>query len=138
MRLGEGKMLVHDVWVADSYAQALREARPSHDETKKWLAPYGRWTHYRHEDGSRFQFGEIPTLEQSIEQGFLWAGSPEDVAEQILSFCDGLELEFLNLFVQQPGMTDGQVREQMGRFMTQVYPLVATKLGARLPVAAAG
>src|SRR6266540_6714907 len=80
---GEKRMLVIAVRVEDTYEEAMRTARPGHDEFWKFLGPYGWSRGYMGDDGKPAKPGLIPTLETSIEQKTILLGSAADVAEGV-------------------------------------------------------
>lgn len=77
------------------------------------------------EDGRPVKPGLIPTLEQSMEQRTILVGTAEEVAEQVQDYKDLLGLEYLTLFPHLVGDPYSKAVEQMGRFMTEVVPLVS-------------
>ncbi|MDQ3810268.1 MAG: LLM class flavin-dependent oxidoreductase, partial [Chloroflexota bacterium] len=80
---GEDRQLVVNVHLADTHEQALRRARPGHDEFWRFLAPYGRSRVYLDEQGKPWEWGRVPSLEESIAQGTWFVGTADDVGEQL-------------------------------------------------------
>ena len=62
----------------DTHEQALEGARPGHDEFFRFLAPYGRSRSYLDENGKPWEWGRMPTLEDSIAQGAWIVGTAEN------------------------------------------------------------
>ncbi|HEY8491865.1 MAG TPA: LLM class flavin-dependent oxidoreductase [Dehalococcoidia bacterium] len=117
---GGHRMLVVNVHVADSTEQAVREMRDGHDEFYKLLAPYGATTHYVDPDGSRWAFGRMPALEDSMAQGSFVVGSVEAVRDELGEVLQELQPEVLTVMLRFPGMGREESLEQMRRFTTEV------------------
>ena len=77
------------------------------------------------EDGRPVKPGLIPSLEESMQQRTILVGTAEEVAEQVQEYKDLLGLEHLTLFPHLVGDPYSKAVEQMGRFMTEVVPLVS-------------
>lgn len=122
---GEKRNLVLNVRIGDTYEDAVRDARPGHDEFWKFLGPYGWSRGYLAADGTPAPPGSIPSLEESIDQRTWVVGSPDDVAEGIAFHRDNLGgLAHLTVFPNFPGDTYATSEEQMQRFSEQVRPLL--------------
>ena len=121
---GDKRMLVVTVRIEDTYEEALRSARPGHDEFWKFLGPYGWSRGYRGADGKPVAPGMIPTLEESIEQKTILLGTPADVAAEIRFFRELLGLEHLTIFPHLLGDPYAKAEEQLARFVEEVLPLV--------------
>jgi len=121
---GEGRMLVVNVRIEDTYEQAVASARPGHDEFWKFLGPYGWSRGYRNPDGSPVAPGLIPTLEDSLENRTWIVGSPAQVAEGIAAYRDRLGLTDLCLFPNFSGDTYDKTDEQLTRYAEEVRPLL--------------
>jgi alkanesulfonate monooxygenase SsuD/methylene tetrahydromethanopterin reductase-like flavin-dependent oxidoreductase (luciferase family) len=76
------------------------------------------------EDGKPVKPGLIPSLEESMKQRTILVGTAEEVAEQVQEFRDLLGVQNLTLFPHLVGDPYSKAVEQMGRFMTDVVPLV--------------
>ncbi|MFM8268485.1 MAG: LLM class flavin-dependent oxidoreductase [Ilumatobacteraceae bacterium] len=118
------RMLVVSVRIEDSYEEAVRTARPGHDEFWKFLGPYGWSRGYMGPDGKPVKPGLIPTLEESMAQRTILVGTAEQVAEQVSEFRELLGLENLTIFPHLIGDPYKKAVEQMQRFMDDVIPLV--------------
>jgi alkanesulfonate monooxygenase SsuD/methylene tetrahydromethanopterin reductase-like flavin-dependent oxidoreductase (luciferase family) len=118
--VGGDRMLVVNVHVADSDAEAMAGMRDGHDEFYKLLAPYGATTHYTGPDGTRWSFGRMPTLEDSVQQGAFVVGSVERVRDELGEVVEELQPEVLTVMVRFPGMSPAAAREQMERFAVEV------------------
>ena len=118
------RMLVVAVRIEDSYEEAVRTARPGHDEFWKFLGPYGWSRGYMGPDGRPVAPGLIPTLEESMEQRTMLVGTPEEVAAQVQELRDLLGLEHLTIFPHLIGDPYKKAVEQMARFKDEVLPLV--------------
>ena len=118
-------MLVLNVRVADTYEQALRDARDGHDEFWKFLGPYGWSRGYMAADGRPAAAGLIPSLEESLEQKVWVIGTAEDVAEGIAGYAESLGgLEHLTLFPNFPGETYDEAAEHVMRVGEELLPLL--------------
>jgi alkanesulfonate monooxygenase SsuD/methylene tetrahydromethanopterin reductase-like flavin-dependent oxidoreductase (luciferase family) len=121
----EKRMLVVAVRIEDTHEDAIRTARPGHDEFWKFLGPYGWSRGYMGEDGKPAKPGLIPTLDESIENKTILLGTPEQVAEGIDFYKDLLGLEHLTIFPHLLGDSYKKADEQMARFIEQVVPLLS-------------
>src|SRR6266540_4697050 len=84
---GEDRQAVLNVHIADTHEKALAGARAGHDEFFRFLAPYGRSRSYVDENGKPWEWGRMPTLEDSMAQGAWFVGTADDVVEQIQRFA---------------------------------------------------
>ncbi len=125
LAVGDKRMLVVAVRIEDTHEEAIRTARPGHDEFWKFLGPYGWSRGYMGPDGKPVGPGLIPTLEESIEQKTILVGTPEEVAAGVQMYRDLLGVESLTLFPHLIGDPYSKAVEQMERFMTEVVPLVS-------------
>ncbi|MEX0847421.1 MAG: LLM class flavin-dependent oxidoreductase [Ilumatobacteraceae bacterium] len=122
---GDKRMLVVSVRIEDTHEEAIRTARNGHDEFWKFLGPYGWSRGYMGPDGRPVQPGLIPTLEESMDQRTILAGSPEEVAGHVQFFRDELGVDNLTIFPHLIGDPYSKAVEQMDRFMNEVVPLVS-------------
>ena len=122
LALGEKRMLVRCVHVADTYEQAIEEVRPGHDEMWKFLGPYGWSKGYMGQDGKPAAPGLIPELEESIDQKIWLVGTADDVGEQIEWYRELLGVENLLLFPMMPGDSYDAAGDQLNRLATDVLP----------------
>lgn len=121
---GERRMLVLNVRIEDTHEEAMRTARPGHDEFWKFLGPYGWSRGYMGKDGKPADAGLIPTLEESLENRTWIVGTPDEVAEGIATYRDELGLEELCLFPNFPGDRYDKTIEQLTRYAEEVRPLL--------------
>jgi alkanesulfonate monooxygenase SsuD/methylene tetrahydromethanopterin reductase-like flavin-dependent oxidoreductase (luciferase family) len=122
---GEKRVLVVDVFIADSKEEAIAGAKPSHDEYWKFLVPYGRTRGYRDPDGNPYPLDFVPTIEQSIAQKAWMIGTPEQVAEDIQFRIDELGgIDTLAVFPVCLGAPYDVYEEQITRFAEEVRPLL--------------
>jgi alkanesulfonate monooxygenase SsuD/methylene tetrahydromethanopterin reductase-like flavin-dependent oxidoreductase (luciferase family) len=135
LRPGEDRQIVLNVHIADSHEEAMRRARPGHDEFFRFLAPYGRSRSYADENGQPWAHGRIPSLEESIAQGAWLVGTADEVGEQVLQLQRDLALEYLSIFPHFPGMERDDAIEQFERFARDIRPRLsapeAQAVGAR-------
>jgi alkanesulfonate monooxygenase SsuD/methylene tetrahydromethanopterin reductase-like flavin-dependent oxidoreductase (luciferase family) len=120
----EKRMLVVSIRIEDSHEAAVTSARNGHDEFWKFLGPYGWSRGYKGPDGKPAAPGLIPTLEESIEQRTILVGSPEEVAGGVDYFRQLLGVENVTIFPHLIGDPYQKAFEQMGRFTTEVIPLL--------------
>jgi len=124
LRAGDKRMLVIAVRVEDSREEAMRTARPGHDEFWKFLGPYGWSRGYMGDDGKPAKAGLIPTLETSINQKTILLGTAADVAEGVQFYQDLLGVEHITIFPHLLGDPYAKANEQMARFIQEVVPLL--------------
>ena len=122
---GEGRMLVLNIRIEDSYEQALASARPGHDEFWKFLGPYGWSRGYAGADGQPAPAGLIPTLEESLANRTWIVGTAEQVAEGIDAYRRELSLQELCIFPNFSGDSYAKTDEQLTRYAEFVRPLLA-------------
>ena len=122
---GEGRMLVLNIRIEDSYEQALASARPGHDEFWKFLGPYGWSRGYAGADGQPAPAGLIPTLEESLANRTWIVGTAEQVAEGIDAYRQELSLQELCIFPNFSGDSYAKTDEQLTRYAELVRPLLA-------------
>ena len=124
LAVGDKRMLVVSVRIEDTHEEAMRSARPGHDEFWKFLGPYGWSRGYIGADGRPAAPGLIPSLEESMRQQTILCGSPEEVAAGVQSLRDLLGMEQMVVFPHLIGDPYAKAVEQMERFMVDVVPLV--------------
>ena len=122
---GAKRTLVLSIRIEDSYEDAVRSARNGHDEFWKFLGPYGWSRGYKADDGRPAKPGLVPTLEMSMDQKMYLVGTAEQVAETLQWYRAELGLENVIIFPHLIGDPYEKAVEQMGRFMSEVVPLVA-------------
>ena len=124
LQRGEHRLLVVSVRVEDTFEEAVASVRDGHDEFWKFLGPYGWSKGYMGADGRPAKPGLIPTLEDSIDQKTMLAGSGEQVAEAINWYDEQIGLENVLLFPAMPGDRYEKVEEQLHRIAEEVLPLL--------------
>ncbi|MCK9893559.1 LLM class flavin-dependent oxidoreductase [Frankia sp. AgB32] len=135
---GERRMLVLNVAVADTRAEAMATVRAGHDEFWRFLAPYGWGRGYLGPDGRPADGDFVPTLEDSMAQGPWAVGTPADVAAHIAELDELLGLGDLVIFPAMPGDPYARAQEQLRRFARDVIPLLPAGVGADVMTAPAG
>jgi alkanesulfonate monooxygenase SsuD/methylene tetrahydromethanopterin reductase-like flavin-dependent oxidoreductase (luciferase family) len=126
---GEGRCLQLMVHAGRTTPQAVETARPGHDEFVKFLGPYGRFTRFK--PGAPFDFR--PTIEETRTVDAMAIGSVEEVADTIGGWVDRLHLQHLVLYPELPGLSQGQIDEQLHLFAEEVLPRVGVQLPAEAP-----
>ena len=121
---GEDRALVLNVHVGRTREAAIAAVRDGHDEFCRFLAPYGRFTAYLEPDGTRKPFGFQPTVEDSIDQRIMAIGSVDDVVDVVAAYAEELDLAHLVVFPDFPGLTRGQIDEQLHLVAEEVMPRV--------------
>jgi alkanesulfonate monooxygenase SsuD/methylene tetrahydromethanopterin reductase-like flavin-dependent oxidoreductase (luciferase family) len=119
---GEDRTLVLNVHVGRTREEAMRRGKPGHDEFCKFLAPYGRFTSYRFDDGSKVPFDFCPTVDDSNRLKIQLVGSIDDVVDGVGYWRDLLDLKHLCVFFDFPGLTREDMDQQLAMFATEVMP----------------
>jgi len=131
LRPGEDRMLVVPLHLADSAEEAIRTARPGHDELTKLL-----WPNIIRRDpvlASRPPF----TLEERMASKTWIVGTPEQARDLLHEMQEVLGLEALVIFPHLPGMRRQETLDQLGRFWAEVRPALAADV-LTSPLRAAG
>jgi alkanesulfonate monooxygenase SsuD/methylene tetrahydromethanopterin reductase-like flavin-dependent oxidoreductase (luciferase family) len=127
--------------IADSEAQAIREATPFFEEYMKMFAPLGFMPYLSDEqvratmDRSLRGRVSLPTLEDAVRSGSWMVGPPERLREHLLELQDrypGLEMVHVGQVVSTPQQV---ILEQLEWFAREVMPTFKQQQAA--PVAAA-
>ncbi len=132
---GEGRAFHLNIHVGRTTADALRVGRDPHDEYVKFLAPYGRFKHYR--DGE-VPFDFQPSIEETMEAETMAIGSVEQVADLLGRAADQLDLQQLLLFPDFPGLRREEIDEQLHLIASEVLPRIGVQLGATAEEASLG
>jgi alkanesulfonate monooxygenase SsuD/methylene tetrahydromethanopterin reductase-like flavin-dependent oxidoreductase (luciferase family) len=117
-----GKMLAIHTRIEDTHEEAVRRARPGHDEYWKFLGPYGRGASFLLPDGTRTPPGYIPTLEELMEQRICAVGTAEEVTELIRGRLEQIDCDFLTIFPICLGDPYDEYHDQIERFARDVRP----------------
>jgi alkanesulfonate monooxygenase SsuD/methylene tetrahydromethanopterin reductase-like flavin-dependent oxidoreductase (luciferase family) len=128
---GKDRVLVLNAHVARTREEAIRRAKPGHDEFCKFLAPYGRFSSYRTADGGKVPFGFQPTIEDSIEQQIWAIGSVDDLVDTIGMYRELLDLDHLCFFFDLPGLTRAEIDEQFHLVASEVFPKLGEPMERR-------
>ena len=137
LQLGEDMALGIAFYLADSEEEAIRRARPSHDERYKWFAPFG-FVRYVDQEGRVWGTpgapARLPNIEDGVEQKAWICGPPE----KLVSFLEEVQEKYPGLdqivFHWPEGMPWAEYSEQIQRFATEVMPRFQTAQ----PVGSAG
>jgi alkanesulfonate monooxygenase SsuD/methylene tetrahydromethanopterin reductase-like flavin-dependent oxidoreductase (luciferase family) len=114
--------------IADSEAQAIREARPYFEEWMKMFAPLGFVPGLSDEqiralaDPKLARSAALPTLEDAVKSGAWIVGPPERLVERLQELQQrypGLEEVHIGQVV---GTDERVVLEQLDRFAVEVMP----------------
>jgi alkanesulfonate monooxygenase SsuD/methylene tetrahydromethanopterin reductase-like flavin-dependent oxidoreductase (luciferase family) len=128
---GDDRCLVLNLHVGRTREEALRKGRPGHDEFVAFLAPYGRFSSYRHADGSKVAFDHAPTVEESVTQKIQVIGSIDDAVDAIGFWRDLLDLRHVCFFFDLPGLTRQEIDEQMHLVAEEVFPRLGEPIERR-------
>ncbi len=128
---GEDRCLVLNLHVGRTREAAMRKGRPGHDEFVKFLSPYGRFSSYRHPDGSKVAFDHAPTVEESNAQKIQVIGSIDDAVDAIGHWRDLLDLKHICFFFDLPGLTRDEMDEQMHLVVEEVFPRLGEPIERR-------
>ena len=130
LRPGEDRMLQVQLHIADSACEAIRTARPGHDELTKLLWP--NIIRRVPALASRPPF----TLEERMASKSWIVGTPEQARDTLREMQEVLGFEMLVIFPHLPGMRRPQTLEQLGRFWAEVRPALAVSPTMSLPMMA--
>jgi len=128
---GEDRCLVLNLHVAKTREEAMKKGRPGQDEFNKFLSPYGRFTSYRHPDGTKVAFDHCPTVEESNAQKIQIVGSIDDAVDALGFWRDLLDLKHICLFLDYPGLTREDMNEQLHLVAEEVFPRLGEPLERR-------
>ena len=106
----KGLLLFRDLCVADSAAEAENRIKEAYE---RMFQVYRRWG----QPGERYEGGF-----DELKQDRLIVGSPEDVAEQVLSYHQEFGVEFMGFTVHWPGMDPRWTLETIQLFGERVIP----------------
>ena len=131
LRPGEDRMLVVNMYLADSAEEAFRVARPGHDELRKLIWP-------NIVKRTPALAGRPPfSLEESVESGAWLVGNVDSVRDQLIDVQAELGVEYLTIFPHFPGMTRRHTLAQLEMIHAEIMPAL-TQSAPREPAAAAG
>jgi alkanesulfonate monooxygenase SsuD/methylene tetrahydromethanopterin reductase-like flavin-dependent oxidoreductase (luciferase family) len=116
LRPGEDRMLQVQLHLADSAAEAIRTARPGHDELTKLLWP--NIIRRTPALASRPPF----TLEERMASKVWIVGTPEQARDTLREMQEVLGFEALIIFPHLPGMQRQETLDQLERFWAEVRP----------------
>ena len=127
-QLGEDLIIGYSFYIADSEAQAIREAEAFFEENLKMFAPLGFVPGLSPAqigalaDPARARQAGLPTLRHAVQGGAWLCGTPESITEKLLAIQDRYPgLHEIN--VGQPvGTPQAVLVEQLERFAGQVMP----------------
>ena len=128
LRAGENRVLVLSLHAQETREQAFATGRDGHDEFCRFLAPYGRFTNYKADDGSKFPFGVQPTVERSADQQIQLVDSIENCAAAISMYRERFGVEHFVFFLELPGLTRSQIDEQIEILTKRVLPAAGIAL----------
>jgi alkanesulfonate monooxygenase SsuD/methylene tetrahydromethanopterin reductase-like flavin-dependent oxidoreductase (luciferase family) len=88
--LGGDLVVTYTIWIADSEAEAIRQATPYFEENVKMFAPLGFVKGLTPDqveaaaDPARAHQAGLPTVEQAVENGSWLVGRPESIIEKLM------------------------------------------------------
>jgi alkanesulfonate monooxygenase SsuD/methylene tetrahydromethanopterin reductase-like flavin-dependent oxidoreductase (luciferase family) len=121
LRRGEDRMLVVNMHIGDTVEEAMRKARPGHDELRKLIWP--NTVKMNPSLANRPPF----SLEESISQGSYFVGTADVVRDQLVELKNELGLEYLTIFPHFPGMTQRDTLDQLERFQAEIMPALQSE-----------
>ena len=127
--LGEDVALGYRFFIGDTQEKAIEEARPYFEEAMKFAAPLGlmRMSQEQIDEVARPgrpQGIELPTLEEAVENKVWLCGSPEQIAEHLMSVEEKYPgVERVNLGAVM-GMPQEVFKDQLTKFAEGVFPLM--------------
>src|SRR5262249_24310269 len=127
---GEDRMLQVHLHLADSATEAIRTARPRHDELTKLL-----WPNIIRRTPALV--GRSPfTLEERMASKAWVVGTPEQAVDTLREMHEVLGFEALEIFPHLPRSRRRETLEQLGRFWTEVRPALTAGTPTSAPMAA--
>jgi len=125
-------MLVDNVHLANTFEQAVREARPGHDELRQLIWP--NTVRKSPALANRPPF----SLEESMEAGSHLIGTPAMVRDYLLALHAEIGFEYLTIFPHLPGMTQRDTIKQMEWFQAEIMPALSARANAPEPAVSRG
>jgi alkanesulfonate monooxygenase SsuD/methylene tetrahydromethanopterin reductase-like flavin-dependent oxidoreductase (luciferase family) len=116
LRPEEDRLLQVQIHLANSATEAIRTARPGHDELTKLLWP--NIIRRTPALASRPPF----TLEERMASKAWIVGTPEQARDTLREMQEVLGFEALIIFPHLPGMRRQETLDQLGRFWAEVRP----------------
>jgi alkanesulfonate monooxygenase SsuD/methylene tetrahydromethanopterin reductase-like flavin-dependent oxidoreductase (luciferase family) len=127
--LGGDLIVGISTYIADTEAQAIKEARAYFEENMKMFAPLGFVRGLSDEqlvalgDPKRARSAGLPTLEDGVKSGAWLVGPPERIIERLMELQDQYPgLEEVNVGCTVMSTTQEVIVEQLGRFAEEVMP----------------
>jgi alkanesulfonate monooxygenase SsuD/methylene tetrahydromethanopterin reductase-like flavin-dependent oxidoreductase (luciferase family) len=125
LALGEDLCLGLGMSIGKTQKEAMEAARPYHDESYKWFAPFG-FVRYTDEQGRPWGTpgapARVPTIEEGVAQRAWLCGPPEHFLEELKKFEEeypGLEHV---MFRWPEGTPIERFKEQLAIFADEVMP----------------
>jgi alkanesulfonate monooxygenase SsuD/methylene tetrahydromethanopterin reductase-like flavin-dependent oxidoreductase (luciferase family) len=118
--------IVRKVYVAETDGEARRVAREALDVFRHnfaFLLSADRPTHYQED--------RLSDLEQAMENGVLFVGSPTTVRERLLQFMEGCGGNYFGGVFAWGSLTDDQVMRSLDLFTRDVLPALRGRAVAR-------
>ncbi len=133
VKLGEGVMLVRDMFCASSKAEAKRLGGPG-------IVDYLRWVcHWRGLDNHRHPGEELPKTDNKLDllsvdfldERNLLFGTPDQISEKIEEMIAVLNLQYLLVWSDFPGTGHGAAMGSIKLFTEEVMPRFKGRLGVK-------
>jgi alkanesulfonate monooxygenase SsuD/methylene tetrahydromethanopterin reductase-like flavin-dependent oxidoreductase (luciferase family) len=133
VKLGEGVMLVRDMFCAESKAEAKRLGGPG-------IVDYLRWVcHWRGLDNHRHVGEELPKTENKLDllsvdfldERNLLFGTPDQISEKIEEMIAVLNLQYLLVWSDFPGTDHAAAMGSIKLFTEEVMPRFKDRLGIK-------
>jgi alkanesulfonate monooxygenase SsuD/methylene tetrahydromethanopterin reductase-like flavin-dependent oxidoreductase (luciferase family) len=133
VQLGEGVMLVRDMFCCESKAEALRLGGDGIVDYLKWVC------HWRGLDNHRHLGEELPKTEGKLDllnvnfldERNLLFGTPDQISEKIEEMLDVLNLQYLLVWSHFPSTDHQAAMRSLKLFTEKVMPRFADRRGER-------
>ena len=134
LALGEDVALGYRFFIADTQQKAIDQARPYFEEALKFAAPLGLMRLSEEQIDAVAQPGgprgiELPTLEDAVANKVWLCGSPEQIADHLMSVEEQYPgTERVNLGAVM-GMPQEVFKDQLTKFAEGVMPIMQSRSG---------
>jgi alkanesulfonate monooxygenase SsuD/methylene tetrahydromethanopterin reductase-like flavin-dependent oxidoreductase (luciferase family) len=133
VQLGEGVMLVRDMFCCESKAEALKLGGDGIVDYLKWVC------HWRGLDNHRHLGEELPKTEGKLDllnvnfldERNLLFGTPDQISEKIEEMIDVLNLQYLLVWSHFPSTDHQAAMRSLKLFTEEVMPRFADRRGER-------
>lgn len=128
--LGGDLVIGIPTYIADSEAQAIREARKFQEEDMKMFAPLGFYRQLSEQqiaalgNPKKARYAGLPTMEDAVKAGTWLCGPADLIAERLMSLQEKYPgLEYVHVGCNRMGAPLEVMLEQLDRFAKEVMPV---------------